>query len=133
MKNAFAASGSSPTDAESRPQPPPDFSFSNHGSICVLTPLTPAGREWFNERLPVDNPETQFWAGGIVIEPRYVADILTGIANDELAVRLGKLRPLLQEQNRVADSPRVRVTWCWWRMSQSYHGAPAVVDLGEIE
>jgi hypothetical protein len=48
-----------------------------------------------------------------------------------LAVRLGKLRPLLQEQNRVADSPRV--TWCWWKMSQSYHGAPAVIDLGKIE
>jgi hypothetical protein len=87
MKNAFQTSGTSPTDAESRPQPPPDFSFSNHGSICVLTPLTPAATEWFNEHLPVDNPETQFWAGGIVIEPRYAENILTGIANDGLAVQ----------------------------------------------
>jgi hypothetical protein len=87
MKNAFEASGSSPTGPESRLQPPPDFSFSNHGSICVLTPLTPAGREWFNEHLPVDNPETQFWAGGIVVEWRYIEAIVQGIRAFQLNLR----------------------------------------------
>jgi hypothetical protein len=34
----------------------------------------------------VDNSETQFWAGGIVVEPRYVPDTLEGIRNDGLVV-----------------------------------------------
>jgi hypothetical protein len=82
MKNAFETSGSSPSNSKSRP----DFSFQNHGSICILTPLTPAAEDWFSEHLPVDNPETQFWAGGIVIEPRYVLDIISGIQSDGLSV-----------------------------------------------
>jgi hypothetical protein len=88
MRNAFESSGSSPTHSKSRTQPRPDFSFANHTSICVLTPLTPAGRNWFNEHLPVDNSETQSWAGGIVIEPRFVREILVGIRNDGLVVSL---------------------------------------------
>lgn len=63
-----------------------DFAFQNFGSICVLTPLTAAGRNWYNEHLPVDNPETQFWAGGIVLEPRYAGDILSGLQSDGLTV-----------------------------------------------
>ena len=72
--------------AKSRKAPEADFLFQNHGSICLLKPLTPAGEEWFNEHLPVDNPETQFWGGSIVIEPRYIAPILEGIQNDGLRV-----------------------------------------------
>jgi hypothetical protein len=87
MKNAFEASGSSPTaSSKSRPDTRPDFSFQNHGSICILTPLTPAAKDWFSEHLPADNPETQFWAGGIVIEPRCVPDIVSGIQSDGLSV-----------------------------------------------
>jgi hypothetical protein len=37
MKNAFAASGSSPTRSESRLQPPPDISVENHGSIFLAS------------------------------------------------------------------------------------------------
>ena len=82
MKNAFETSGSSPSNSNSRP----DFSFQNHGSICILTPLTPAAKDWFNEHLPIDNPETQFWAEGIVVEPRYAPDIISGIQSDGLSV-----------------------------------------------
>lgn len=63
-----------------------DFFFQNHGSLCLLQPLTPAGEVWFNEHLPIDNPETQFFGDSIVIEPRYVAAILEGIRNDGLQV-----------------------------------------------
>jgi hypothetical protein len=86
MKNAFETSGSSPSNSKSLPETRPDFSFQNHGSICILTPITPAARDWFSEHLPVDNSETQFWAGGIVIEPRYVGDIISGIQSDGLSV-----------------------------------------------
>jgi hypothetical protein len=63
-----------------------DFLFQNHGSVCLLQPLTAAGKAWFNEHLPVDNPETQFFGGSIVIEPRYVPPILEGIRNEGLRV-----------------------------------------------
>jgi hypothetical protein len=87
MRNAFEASGSSPTvGSKSRPKTRPDFSFQNHGSICILTPITPAAKDWFNEHVAVDNPETLFWAGGIAIEPRYVPDIVSGIQSDGLSV-----------------------------------------------
>lgn len=66
--------------------PQADFLFQNHGSICLLQPLTPSGRTWFNENLPVDNPETQFVGDSIVIEPRYASDILQGIHSDGLRV-----------------------------------------------
>lgn len=98
MKNAFATSGTSPTGETSLQPPPdlvhrksspqPDFVFQNHFSICLLQPLTPAGEEWFNEHLPVDNLETQFWGDSIVIEPRYADNILRGIHSDGLVVEV---------------------------------------------
>jgi hypothetical protein len=63
-----------------------DFLFQNHGSVCLLQPLTPAGESWFNEHLPIDSPEAQFFGDSMVIEPRYVPDILAGIVNDGLRV-----------------------------------------------
>jgi hypothetical protein len=65
-----------------------DFIFRDHGSLCILTPLTPAGKEWFEANLPVNNPEAQFWCGGICIERRYVADILDGLQKDGLSVAI---------------------------------------------
>lgn len=65
-----------------------DFLFVDHGSLCILTPLTPAGKQWFESNLPVDNPETQFWCGGICIERRYAANILDGLKNDGLTAAI---------------------------------------------
>jgi hypothetical protein len=69
-----------------RRTPEYDFSLVNHGSICVLTPETDAGQEWFDTNLPVDDPETQFWCKGMVIEPRYVAAVVDGIRSSGLTV-----------------------------------------------
>lgn len=63
-----------------------DFTFVNHGSITVLTPQTELAQEWFDQNLPVDDPDTQFWCKGIVIEPRYAGDILQGIQDAGLTV-----------------------------------------------
>ncbi|MGZ5648786.1 MAG: hypothetical protein ACXWG8_00505 [Usitatibacter sp.] len=61
-----------------------DFDFSDHGSICILTPLTPEAREWRREYLPDD---AMTWGrGGVVIERRYVSDILDGISIAGLSV-----------------------------------------------
>jgi hypothetical protein len=53
MKSAFHSFGSSPTGSKSRPITRPDFSFQYHGSICLLTPLTHAAKDWFSAHLPM--------------------------------------------------------------------------------
>jgi hypothetical protein len=74
--------------AEGMQQPDPanpDFTLSRTGSLAILTPLSAAGNAWACSRLY--HAETQFYAGGVVLEPRYVADIVEGIENDGLTVR----------------------------------------------
>jgi hypothetical protein len=65
----------------------PDFELANHGSLYLLCPLNSAAKDWMEENLPMDNPETQFWGSAIVIEPRYVAPIVDGIIGDGLSLR----------------------------------------------
>ena len=61
-----------------------DLQVQNHGSLCILKPLTTAGQDWLDEN--VGDDETMTWAGGIVCEPRYVADIVEGAVCDGLQV-----------------------------------------------
>lgn len=62
-----------------------DFQFFDHGSIVVLKAVTPSAQDWVDEHIATDD-DTQYFGGGIVIEPRYAGDILDGIAADDLAV-----------------------------------------------
>lgn len=65
-------------------QPDIDFNVVHHGSIVLLTPLTPAAHAWAEEFLPDD---AQTWGpGSVVVEPRYIADIVDGIRGDGLTV-----------------------------------------------
>jgi hypothetical protein len=62
----------------------PDFDFIQHGSICLLTPLSEAAQEWAKEHLPED---VMLWGKhSLVIEPRYAEPILTGISDAGLTV-----------------------------------------------
>jgi len=65
----------------------PQFELQNHGSLFLLRPLDSIAREWMNEHLPVDSPETQFWGEAIVIEQRYLEPIVNGILADGLVLR----------------------------------------------
>ena len=76
-QDAFKQSGSSPTA--------PDFLVENHGSIFLLTPLTPAANSWVDEHIPLGALR---WGGAIVVEHRYIADIVRGIQTDGLTVRV---------------------------------------------
>jgi hypothetical protein len=64
-----------------------DFKLENHGSLSLLRPLSSAATEWMKEHLPVESPETQFWGDAIVIESRYVTEIVNGIIGDGLVLR----------------------------------------------
>jgi hypothetical protein len=74
--DSFVASGSSPTQ--------PDFLVENQGTIFLLQPLTPSANSWIEENLPEDR--TTF-GSAVVVEHRYISDIVAGIQNDGLAVQ----------------------------------------------
>jgi hypothetical protein len=61
-----------------------DIEVSDHGTILIFAPLTPAARDWVAEFLPED---AQRWAGGTVIEHRYISDVVIGAQRDGLSVR----------------------------------------------
>jgi hypothetical protein len=85
MKNAFEVSGTSPTQSESRLQPPPDISVENHGSIFLLWPSSSIGQAWLQEN--VIGEETQIFGNAVVCEPRYVVDIVFAARGEGLVVR----------------------------------------------
>lgn len=62
-----------------------DFYLVNGGSIFLLTPLTEAAKDWVNLHIPDD---AQWFWPSVVIEHRYVDDILDGLTEDGLAVGL---------------------------------------------
>jgi len=72
--DSFVASGSSPQ---------PDFFVENHGTVLLLRPLTPAANSWVKENLPEDHLT---FAGAVVVEHRYIADIVAGAQADGLEV-----------------------------------------------
>ena len=65
----------------------PDFIVENHGSIFLLRPLTPSATSWIEEHIGQDNGFQPYFPA-VVVEHRYIADIVEGIQNDELVVRL---------------------------------------------
>jgi hypothetical protein len=85
MKNAFEASGSSPTQADSHLQPPPDILLENHGSIFLLRPISSVGQAWLQEK--VISNETRIFGNAVVCELRYVMDIVLGARGEGIVVR----------------------------------------------
>ena len=59
-----------------------DVKMMDEGSVVVLVPITVVAKDWFDTNLP---PEPA-WCGGIVVEPRYLDAILTGMSMDGLQV-----------------------------------------------
>jgi hypothetical protein len=74
--DSFSASGSSPTQ--------PDFFVENHGTIFLLQPLSPAANSWIEENLPEDR---MTFGGAVVVEHKYISDIVRGAQNDGLVIR----------------------------------------------
>jgi len=63
-----------------------DFTVQNEGSIVLLHPHTDAARSWVEEHIGEDNGYQPYWPS-VVIEPRYVGDIVNGITADGLEMR----------------------------------------------
>ena len=76
--DSFAASGSSPTQAL-------DFELQNHGSIFLLIPQSISARVWIDDHIGRDNGYQPSYPT-IIVEHRFIADIVAGIQDDGLAV-----------------------------------------------
>lgn len=61
-----------------------DFTLTNHGSVCLLRPLSRAAKRWLDEHI---DDEAQYHGDAVAVSPRYVQPILDGIAADGLEVR----------------------------------------------
>jgi hypothetical protein len=77
-KTEFQSSGTSPSSG-------PDFTIQDEGSILLLTPHTELAHDWIHEHIGRNNGYQPYFPT-IVIERRYVSDILDGIDSAGLAV-----------------------------------------------
>lgn len=61
-----------------------DFTVQNHGSIFLLEPHTEAARLWVDEHI---GPEATTWGAAVVVEHRYIHELVEGILADGYEVR----------------------------------------------
>lgn len=64
-----------------------DLVINDYGSILVVMSDTERGNEWIEDNL--NDVDTLTWAGGVAVEPRYIAEIMTGAISDGLTVSMG--------------------------------------------
>ena len=55
---------------------PADVMVEPHGSIVLVRPATDAGEAWLRENVQED---AQWWGAALVVEPRYLDNLLDGI------------------------------------------------------
>jgi hypothetical protein len=60
-----------------------DVEIEDGGSVVLLRPLTPEAVVWVNENIGQDNGYQPYWPV-VVVERRYVPDILEGMQADGL-------------------------------------------------
>jgi hypothetical protein len=60
-----------------------DVTFRDEGTIVLRDPLTARAASWFEEH----TPDAQRFGHAIVVEHRYVADIVAGLSADGLVIR----------------------------------------------
>lgn len=63
---------------------PVDIRVENHGSLFLLRPLNDNAVAWLVQGV---DDGAQFFGGALVVEPRYVADIVNGAREAGLEVR----------------------------------------------
>jgi hypothetical protein len=71
----FKTNGTSP--------PQSDLELSGHGTLYLLRPLTSEAHAWVDEHLPDD---ATWFCGAIVVEHRFIGDIVRGAIADGLVV-----------------------------------------------
>lgn len=67
-----------------------DFTLNAQGSIALLRPNTPGGEAWVNDNIGQESGYQPYWPT-VVIETRFVENILAGIEEDGLIVGFKEL------------------------------------------
>ena len=60
-----------------------DVTVDNEGSIFIVTPHTQEAKDWVAESIASDHQE---WCGGVVVESRYVVDLVEAMRDAGLTV-----------------------------------------------
>ena len=81
--NSFAASGNSPARKKKTKW---DFLVEFHGAIILLCPLTEPGFRWIERHIGADNGHQPYYPT-VVLEPRYIDDVLGDIREKGLVAR----------------------------------------------
>ena len=61
----------------------PDFTVQNEFTLFLLRPHTPAAQTWIDANLASDH---MMFGGAVVIESRYLDDIINGVRTDGLVI-----------------------------------------------
>ncbi len=61
-----------------------DLLVHGEGSVYLLRPTSRRGQRWIDEHVSDDRQE---WAGAVVVEHRFIGDIVRGAIADGLRVR----------------------------------------------
>jgi hypothetical protein len=64
--------------------PSVDILLRNEATTLLFTPITQRADEWLHEHV---DSEATWWCRALVVEPRYIADIVHGAQLDGLEVR----------------------------------------------
>jgi hypothetical protein len=64
-----------------------DFSIRDGGSVVLLYPLNNSALDWVENNIRENNGFQPYYPQAIVIERRYLADIISGIFADGLSIR----------------------------------------------
>ena len=67
----------------------PNFAITNHGTVSLFHPLTYQAKDWLRLYCPADG-EHQYFGEALVIEHRYVADIIHFATADGLVAAKSK-------------------------------------------
>lgn len=86
----MATAKSSTPSANFLPSPKPhtDALVENHGSLFLIRPLSTYAADWIEQNILNVNEEAQTFGSALVVEPRYVENILRGMRADGLEVGL---------------------------------------------
>ena len=63
-----------------------DIRVQHEGSLALFHMTSGAGERWVKEH--VETEETQYWGGALVVEHRYVHDLIEGMRADGLCVEV---------------------------------------------
>jgi hypothetical protein len=61
----------------------PDFIVSDHGSLLLVTAQNASADRWLKSST---GDEAQWFGNALVVEPRYIADLVAGLENDGYVV-----------------------------------------------